>query len=539
MGPDAHRWVTVRAERDVLAVARTFTSATRVLDAVDVFRADRRVQVVFAVDRTSAFNDGTAQLLRDVGARIVPWPDISANKFDLAVTASENVDLRPIDAPVVVLPHGIGFHKFVPDSETDAVRVSGVVPDARLRAGRVVMAVSHPEQRDQLAAHHPEAARHAVVVGDPTHDRLRACRPLRDHYRRVLGAGDRRLVLLSSSWGRGSLLGRHPDLPARLLAELPADEYRVALVLHPNAWYGHGSWQVRSWLADARDAGLLLVPPHAGWQAALLAADVVVGDHGSVTVYAAAAGRPVLLACFDETELVPGTPLIDFGRRAVRLDPERPPRGQLDAAIAGRHGDPLTAVTARMFAASGRTELGDLLYGLLELPPPAAATHPRAFPDPPVAGDATAVDSYIVYAARDTDGALALWRHPAAVGAPEPPRPDATRHLCAGEHEPDRLLPDNAAVLYRRDPSTEPDALAWAEATLRRYRGARLAAAATERGCVAVPREGRPIMVTTTADPGLAASAIHACVRTGSLANGPLRVRTGHVTQTLSVMLRP
>jgi hypothetical protein len=79
-----------------------------------------------------------------------------------------------------------------------------------------------------------------------------------------------------------------------LLGALPSDEYRVALVLHPNVWSWYGEFQIESlWLDRARDAGLLLLPPDNGWKAALISADLVIGDQGSVTLYAAALDKPV------------------------------------------------------------------------------------------------------------------------------------------------------------------------------------------------------------------------------------------------------
>ncbi|MFC7740294.1 hypothetical protein ACFQXA_03960 [Nocardiopsis composta] len=75
-----------------------------------------------------------------------------------------------------------------------------------------------------------------------------------------------------------------------------------------------------------------LIPPEQGWQAALVAADAVIGDHGSVTYYAAALGRPVLLAAFDEGEVLPGSHIDLLGRaapgwtRAPRCSPRSAPR---------------------------------------------------------------------------------------------------------------------------------------------------------------------------------------------------------------------
>src|SRR5256885_16033662 len=71
-----------------------------------------------------------------------------------------------------------------------------------------------------------------------------------------------------------------PSLLPRLTSEFPADEYRLAAVLHPNVWHGHGPGQIRAWLDRARRAGLALIDPPVGWRQAPPAADPVIGDHG-------------------------------------------------------------------------------------------------------------------------------------------------------------------------------------------------------------------------------------------------------------------
>nr|WP_234025350.1 hypothetical protein [Streptomyces sp. GBA 94-10 4N24] len=95
-------------------------------------------------------------------------------------------------------------------------------------------ALAHEEQALRLARYCPEA-RPAVVVGDPTADRLLRSLPCREEYRAAVGTGPRQLVVLSSAWGPESLVARRPGLAAELLALLPHDAFQVALVLHPNA----------------------------------------------------------------------------------------------------------------------------------------------------------------------------------------------------------------------------------------------------------------------------------------------------------------
>jgi hypothetical protein len=105
-------------------------------------------------------------------------------------------------------------------------------------------------------------------------DQLKAGLAFRPAYRRALGLlPGQRLFVVSSTWGQGSVLGSpQADVLRRALAELPADEFRVLAAVHPNAWYGHGAWQIHSWLAPLIDAGLMLPRPETEvWKAALRA----------------------------------------------------------------------------------------------------------------------------------------------------------------------------------------------------------------------------------------------------------------------------
>ncbi|MGY0062695.1 CDP-glycerol glycerophosphotransferase family protein [Streptomyces sp. LZ34] len=557
-------------------MARTVTSTVRVLDVLaPILRDDPRVHVVFGYDPTSAFSDGVPDLLRAHGARVMPWDQLARIPCDLIVTATENADLSGTDAPVLVLPHGVGFHKLVPDARGPHDRVSGLVPDGLL--DRAWLTISHPDQADQLAALHPGTVGRTLLVGDPCYDELLCSRDLRARYREALGVAEgQRLVMLSSTWRTQSLLGRQPDLPARLLAELPLDEYRVALITHPNVVSAHGSWGLRTDQTSAREAGLLLIPPTAGWQATLIAADVLIGDHGSVTFYGAALGKPVILAAFGD-ESMPGTPMAELGRIAPRLTaragstgspggPTGPgrPSGQgepglyeqIERAIADHDPDRLAKIGAAAFADPGQAlaRLRTGLYALLRLPEPAAPPPPvRAFGDP--LPERQEVSSATVMTTVDGD-TVAVRRFPASVAgardeAADPSESDVTdvtdgvyRHLSCQDRERDRGLVESASVLTRHEPAATPTAaVRWARESLRRYPGSLMAAAATARGdCLVALRDGRVAEASATGpvrDPGLLAAVVYGRLRAGRPLDGIVTLRVGGREEDVALRVRP
>jgi hypothetical protein len=374
----------------VLVVVHSITAATRLADVVPLLESDLRLQIVFT-KAPSSFPGGVADYLSRLGAFIMPWSQATHERFDLAVAASYG-RLEQLRAPVLTLSHGIGYGKY-PD------RWEGHGPPARRAAwglerqqlvyhGRVVpaaIALPHESWLPQLERSCPEAIPAAVVAGDPAHDRLVAGLPSRAHYRRALGVKDgEKLVVVSSTWGHRSLLARHPDLLPRLIAELPREEYRIAVILHPNIWHWHGPWQVRTWYADCLRRGIALIPPEEGWRAALVAGDLVIGDHGSVTYYGASINRPTLLGTYPDDAIDPDSQVALLGQIAPRLrwhEPLRPQLANAESAYApGTH----TELAERITSVPG--ESGQILrrrmYQLMGLSEPPGVPEPAPVPAP-------------------------------------------------------------------------------------------------------------------------------------------------------------
>ncbi|TCP48507.1 hypothetical protein EV191_11064 [Tamaricihabitans halophyticus] len=232
------------------------------------------------------------------------------------------------------------------------------------------------------------------------------------------------------------------------MAELPIDSYQVAVALHPNIWHGHGAWQVRSWLADCLRSGMVLLPEIDGWRSGLIAADIIIGDHGSVTGYGAALGHPTLLATFADTDIDPASPIAALGSTAQRLDRNRPLLPQLEAAL--RQHDPrrYSWLDASITSAPGDAlnRLRALFYRLLALDPPAGEPPLDTLPayTPEFSGPtALRVSATVDAAAR----LIKLVRFPAmSTRLANPDNADATHLLCQLDH-PQRTLVANASVV--------------------------------------------------------------------------------------------
>lgn len=387
IGPDAERRVTVPDCRTVLVMVPHPVAATRLVsDVVPLLRNDPRVQVVFSVTDTGRWWHGTEEYVRGQGGVVVPWHQATQHDFDLVLAAAHN-DLDQARGPILLLPHGAGnlaSRKYSRHAGTNALPHAGLSRESLTRRGRILPSVIGLTHEDELAALRescPEAMANAVVVGDPCLDRMVAGLPLRTRYRRALEVDeDQLLVTVSSTWSPDSAFGSGPSLCRALLEELPRPRYRVALVLHPNVWAVHGHWQVRAWLHDCIEAGLLLIPPDEGWRATMIASDRVVGDHGSTTQYAAAIGKPVLLASFPEANVRRGSLADAVRERSVLLDRGLPLLPQVTAAKARDAAGVAELLSSRPGRAAAI--LRTTMYRLMRLREPDQAAVTAAVPAP-------------------------------------------------------------------------------------------------------------------------------------------------------------
>jgi hypothetical protein len=532
-------WGTFGCERTVLVVARTRTSTYRSLEAWELFRDDFRIQFIFTVNDTSAFSDGVEDILRQAGVRLVSWQAVRDRsvRYDLALSASENVDFEDIATHTIVLPHGLGFNKFVPDG-SGGVRLAGLPPEWVLSAGRATVVLSHPEQREQLLVACPVSEGRTEIVGDPALARLQASQGLRGRYREALDTGNRTLVVLASTWRPDSLLGRWRSLPVQLLSELPSDLYQVCVVAHPNVWAFYGRAQISWWLSSALDAGLVLVPPESGWQAVLIAADQVIADHGSLGLFAAALDRPLLHAG-SSTETVPGTPPDALLHATTELDPGRPLREQIDSARTAHRPGQFDHITGRVFfrTADAEANLRSLVYRMLDLAPPAKPLSLRRFPLPE--HRPRPVTSHVVRTVPVEDDAFTVTRYPAAVRHGEH---EVETHLVADETERDLKIVERAAVIVRDAPLSRLDAEQWLEATLDTYPGARIAATTTTDGCLAAVRDGTVIRVGFPTGrrrlAPLVGSAIYCCWLSQTLRDRRLTIHAGSMSVSIRLTVK-
>lgn len=331
------RWSTRPALRTVVVSVHTVATLTRLQDVIGLVESDPRVQLVYT-QVPDQLGNGVDWWLRRLGARVMPWSEIPKESFDLALAASLH-ELSAVQARRLVLPHGAGFIKVWQDSVLPGLvtrnQVYGLDDFSLLdEHGEVVptsLVLPHSINLETLRRQCPKAVPVAVVAGDPCYDSMVASLHRREQFRRELAVRPgQKLVVLASTWGRQSLFGARLDLYTSLMSTLPAD-HRVIGVVHPAVWAEHGPRQVLAWLSEARARGVDVVAPGGDWRPLVIAADWVIGDHSSVSVYGAAIGVPFTLAQYPRDEIDSGSVMADLAEVSPRLS-SGAPAGQLAAA---------------------------------------------------------------------------------------------------------------------------------------------------------------------------------------------------------------
>ncbi|MFB7014070.1 MULTISPECIES: hypothetical protein [unclassified Streptomyces] len=593
VGDDAARWATRATCLRVLVVVHNVTAATRLLDVLPLFDDDLRVQLLVTCTGSSAFVAGTAELLADTGVPVLPWEQAVETPVDLVVSASFGGQLDSFSGKLAILSHGVGYTKRLaapdtghrtPDTGSGAgaaaapAPVFGLAPEWLLSRGSPVadaLVLSHPEQYERLSAACPEAAPTAVLAGDPCFDRMLAARPYRERFRRALAVRPgQRLVLLNSTWNSDSLLGdggegrggNGSDAVAALLdrvaAEFPVDEYRFAAVLHPNVWHGHGPGQIRAWLDRARRGGLTLIDPLKGWRQALLAADAVIGDHGSVTYYAAALGTPVLLGAAPLDALDPDAPISAFMQEAPRLDPAASLAAQIEQLISRHRPLAGPAVFTTSVPGESAVRLRRLFYSMMGAPEPGRPASLEPLPLPDYEPGTVTVPLHVLAQVLGPGRiALGRWTEPPGARSDE----GGEAHVAVHEDTRDVDQLDLADVIFRDGAPDDPrfgSPSAWTAEVLRRHHGCSLAAYVTGPSeCVVRVRGEEPLRLVAApaagregvsgVDPAAFASALYAWLATGShdtvaaderlarAVNDGLRVRTGSRLHDVRVVPLP
>ncbi|AUI60174.1 hypothetical protein B1H26_39895 [Amycolatopsis sp. BJA-103] len=498
----------------LLLVVRNGATLDRLLSLLQVLREDVP-EIRFTIEPGSVFDQGLSHHIESRGYEVLAWQEATASSFDVILAAHASWQLASLRGYLVVCPHGAGYNRLVPGSTGSDTVATGLVRSQLTHDGEVIpdlIYVSHAEQIDRLRESVPEAAERAVVLGDPVFDRIADSEVLRSRFRRQLNVTEtQKLVVVSSTWGRYGTLGTREDLIPKLLAQLPVHEYRLLVILHPNVWAGHSAGEVKLYLQDYCDSGLMYVPPHTPWEAGVVAADILLGDHGSVTYYGAALGRPYLLVADGRAELDPVSPPALLSGESAYLDLGQDLLPQIERNLAPPDPAEVTAVAAAMFQEQDRSwEI--LRNGIMRAagrPVPRRA--PRVVPvgDPEVPPDRPLTAWMVLAKVYDPgSGPMVAVQCFPRIAAERVADLSEDYLQVTTEGEIDRSVRENSEVIVHADPVAPTVGDKWAANIFARYPGVGLVGYAFAEGCNLKWRDGPSVRVDHP-DVVVGAAAIH------------------------------
>jgi hypothetical protein len=261
-------------------------------------------------------------------------------------------------------------------------------------------------------------------------------------------------------------------------------------------------------------AGALFLPELDGWRAGLIAADIVAGDFGSVTGYAAAIGKPTLLGAFDQVP--PATPISALGTDAPRLPAKGPFLHHLTAAIDTHHPDRFAAVAARVSSVPGGSlhALRSVFYRLLELAEPPTEVAVETVPVYQPKQACREFADLVVARVEEGQRTIRLTRRPAEVQRPETAAgfaDDDEPHLSCSEGYPVRGLVDKAAIMTGSAVDVAQDEAGWHRQVFHRYPTCVIAALVDATSSRVIVRDGPSMVLSSDTAPAEAlASAVYA-----------------------------
>jgi hypothetical protein len=288
---------------------------------------------VVAPDR---YNEPVHRFLSDRSVVVVPWDDLvkgDQHRYGVALAAARD-GLELLKMPVIQMAHGALREKWTPLSAGAGVEVPraryGTGVDFGTHQGRTVASHLVQAHRDEVAALDPQLRSIARTLGDPVVDQLDGHLGMRDSFRTDLGIGrDQRLIVVTSTAGRHCLWRDWPELLHSLVTDLPQHRYQVIAILHAHLWYAFGE-DLRYALRPSLREGLRVVHPDDDWPVPVIAADWVLGDHGSAFHYAARSPAALLTAAFHRPSVYPGTARSELGQLVPSLSPTDQIEARLD-----------------------------------------------------------------------------------------------------------------------------------------------------------------------------------------------------------------
>ncbi len=295
----------------------------------------RGLQVRFSVmpsPRTALTDEEIRQWARE--NHVDFWPrDGALRQFWHLMVFSDHdkMDVFPPTITKLRVGHGISRSKMV----------GGVpyryAPQWCMHRGRVFFSRMFEASEDAAhwaMAYNPALKGRVVAVGDLAADRLLALRSERERLRSEMGyIPNERVVLFQSTFGPSSLMETYGRGVIEALVRLASTGgLKCILQSHPKHWAGPDSTWRDILLSQEGKPGVRILHAGEDWVPAMIASDLAVTDHTSLTLTYSLLGKPILFFQHPDTVHLPGGPFEHLARILPRLSSPENLAADLDRA---------------------------------------------------------------------------------------------------------------------------------------------------------------------------------------------------------------
>lgn len=361
-----------KRKKDVLIPLRNELMFANTRPIITRLNADPRLRLWLCLTARERFLAANLRRLkRDCAkARFIPYRLAELIRWDLILTAEQTLYFRR-ECPMIYTGHSLKSGKLSPAGDSMKYGPPSRHGDGTIKYTRIFCANEH--EYETVCAHFPEHAPLVRVVGNLLVDRIREMAGERDEILRRLGLDPRRRTLMVTSTWRADSLAQSQG--RALMAQLDnlLGRYNVIISFHQNNFVPEYSPDIdwRDEFSRRQRPGLHILRNNETSLDYLPAADVLLTDHTSTSLYYLFLGRPVVYYVHPDVRYDKGALILDLQRIARTV--ENLAALESDIATACAEFDP--QVYARLaakvcsHAGHGWERMENEIYETLGLPP--------------------------------------------------------------------------------------------------------------------------------------------------------------------------
>lgn len=360
------------SKRDVLLLCQNGLMAEYLEPVWKAVRNDDRVRFHVTFPDDEKTHHELSRIRAKLGVQEVPLRWAYVKPWDLIITADHgHAELATrTRCPVIYTGHGITGKVLAGEGGDYSYGPRTRGPDGTPRY--TCMLEASESNRRRIVVEHPEYADVIRVVGSLKDDEVLDQLQNRRAFREQLGFRDEdTVVFVIGSWGPQSLF--HTIGDGLIDAARALSDYRFILCTHPHEYRPRPAGK-RVWgeyLRALREEGFSVREPDQSWVPYLVASDVLITDHTSLSIYGVLAGKPMIWSPVPDEVIQEGSALWKLRAICHILEDPRRLGEELAHALTEFPHDRLGELASEINSRPGRSRqlVRELIFGLLDLEP--------------------------------------------------------------------------------------------------------------------------------------------------------------------------